>query len=61
MIFEILLLGGNIVGNLQHAKNKMDEIELVEEIELQPLENALFNDAILGIKGLICIISNGIR
>ena len=39
----------------------MDEIELVEEIELQPIENALFNDAILGIKGLICIISNGIR
>ena len=34
----------------------MDEIELVEKVQLQPVENALFNDAIIEIKGLICII-----
>ena len=36
-------------------------MELVEEIKLQPVENALFIDAIVGIKVLTCIILYNIR
>ena len=54
----MILLWGDIAGNPQHKKSKIYEIELVEEVEVQPVENALLNDVIIGIKGLVFIVLN---
>ena len=58
---NITLLSGDIIGKSRHIKNQIYEIELAEEFELQSVENAIFNDAAVGNKGLTSAISDNIR
>ena len=62
MVFEVFEKGKyNIAGNPQYIKIKIYKIKLVEKVKFQPVKNALFNNVIIGIKGVICIISDNIR